>query len=49
MKHTLIKNARIINDGDDYFADIHIKGERIEQVAPSINLPAEIKYEEINA
>lgn len=49
MKHTLIKNARIINDGKDYFADVHINGERIEKVAPVINLSSEIKYDEINA
>lgn len=49
MKHTLIRSARIIDDGKDYFADVHIKGERIEKVSPTINLPAEISYEEINA
>jgi dihydroorotase len=49
MKHTLIKNARIIDDGEDYFADVHINGERIAKVAPVINLPSEIKYDEINA
>jgi dihydroorotase len=49
MKHKLIKNARIINDAEDYFADVHINGERIEKVAPVINLSSEIKYDEINA
>ena len=49
MKHTLIRNARIIDDSKDYFADVHIKGDRIENVAPTINLPAEIQYDEVNA
>lgn len=49
MKHTLIKNARIIDDSKDYFADVHINGDRIEKVAPAINLPADIRYDEINA
>ncbi|MEY4728616.1 MAG: hypothetical protein RLZZ390_1140 [Bacteroidota bacterium] len=49
MKHTLIKNARIIDDGKDYFADVYIKGNRIEKVSASINLPIETKYDEVNA
>jgi dihydroorotase len=49
MRHTLIKNARIVDDGKDYFADVHIKGDRIEKVAPAINLPNETKYDELNA
>jgi len=49
MKHTLIKNARIIDDGKDFYADVHIKGNRIEKVAPIINLPNEIQYDEVNA
>lgn len=49
MKHTLIKNVRIIDDGKDYFADVYIKGNRIEKVSASINLPIETKYDEVNA
>lgn len=49
MKHTLIKNVRIIDDGKDFYADVHIKGNRIEKVAPIINLPNEVQYDEVNA
>jgi dihydroorotase len=49
MKHTLIKNARIIDNGKDFYADVHIKGDRIEKVAPIINLVAEIQYDEVFA
>ena len=49
MKHTLIKNVRIIDDGKDFYADVHIKGNRIEKVAPTINLPNEVQYDEVNA
>jgi dihydroorotase len=49
MKKTLIRNARIIDNGEDYFADVYINGDRIEKVSPAISLPAEIKYDEVNA
>jgi dihydroorotase len=49
MKHTLIKQARIIDDGNDFIADVYIKDERIEKVSSTINLPSSIATNEINA
>lgn len=48
MKHTLIKQARIIDDGNDFIADVYIKGERIEKVDATISLPSQLLAEEIN-
>lgn len=47
MKHTLIKNARIIDDGKDVVSDVYIKGERIEKIAANISLPSQLHVEEI--
>ena len=47
MKHTLIKNARIIDDGKDVFSDVYIKGERIEKIAGNMSLPSQLQVEEI--
>lgn len=49
MKHTLIKQARIVDDGNDFIADIYIKGERIEKISSTINLPSSVTVNEINA
>ena len=48
MKHTLIKNIRIVDDGKDFISDIYIKNERIEKVATNISLPQALSVEEIN-
>lgn len=47
--NTLIKNAQIINEGKIVSSDIFIMGERIEKIAPSISLPDNLQYNEINA
>lgn len=49
MAHTLIKNARIVDDGKDFIADLHVKNDRIEKIAPIVSLPASIQYHEVNA
>ena len=49
MKHTLIKQARIIDDGNDFIADIYIRGERIEKISSTVNLPSSTAVNEINA
>lgn len=36
MKTTLIKNAMLINEGSAFKADVRIKGQRIEQIAPEL-------------
>lgn len=47
MKHTLIKNVRIIDDGKDVVSDVYIKGERIEKIAANISLSSQLQVEEI--
>jgi dihydroorotase len=47
--HTVIRNARIINEGQDFSGDIYIVDERIEKVGTSIKIPSYINYNEINA
>ena len=49
MDQTVIRNARIINEGKDFFGDVHVAGERIERIDPTIELPSYIHYKEINA
>ena len=34
---TIIKNARLINEGKDYYADLTLTGERIENIASSLS------------
>ncbi len=47
MKTTLIKNARLVNEGEIYFADVLIKGQFIEKIErQGIAMPAD---ETINA
>ena len=46
---TIIRNARIINEGNCIVADILIANERIEKIGTSINLPAGSSIREINA
>jgi dihydroorotase len=46
---TIIRNARIINEGNSMIADILIANERIEKIGTSINLPAGSSIKEINA
>ena len=38
MQTTLIKNARIINENSITEADLRIRGQRIEQIAPSLSI-----------
>lgn len=49
MDHIVIRNARIINEGNDFHGDVHVAGERIQKIAPKINLPSYLNYREINA
>lgn len=46
MSSILIKAATIVNEGQQFVADLLVKNGYIEQIAPSINLPAD---QEINA
>lgn len=46
MAHSIIKNALIINRGSGQYADLHIKDERIEKIAPNISL--KFKHNEIS-
>lgn len=46
---TIIRNARIINEGTSMVADILIANERIEKIGTSINLPGGSSINEINA
>jgi dihydroorotase len=38
MSRTVLKNARIINEGADYYADLLIHQGRIERIAPQISI-----------
>jgi dihydroorotase len=48
MKHTIIKNARIVDDGKDFISDVYIKGERIEKIASNISLSSQQAFDEID-
>ncbi len=47
-KNTLIKQATLINEGQQYTADVWIQDERIHKIAPFINIEG-ASYQEINA
>lgn len=47
MQKYLIKNIHIVNENKIVTADVLIDGERIQQIAPQISIPAS-KYTEIN-
>ncbi len=49
MRHTLIKNARIINEGIITHGDMLIVDKRIEKIAPQISIPTNLSFKEINA
>lgn len=49
MKYTLIKNARIIDDGNDFFADVLIRSGLIERIDSGITIAQRHNYDEINA
>jgi adenine deaminase len=49
MSHTIIKNARIINEKQDFHGDIHIRNERIEKIDTTIGLPWNMLVKEIDA
>lgn len=42
MKRTLLKNARLVNEGEIRNCDVMIVGERIEKIASSIDAPGEV-------
>ena len=46
MKDYLIKNATIINEGEQFVADVYIKNKRIEKIGSNLQIPNAI---EINA
>jgi len=48
MKHKLIKNIRIVDDGKEFISDVYIKGERIEKIASNISLSTTLAFDEIN-
>lgn len=48
MKHKLIKNIRIVDDGKEFISDVYIKGERIEKIASNISLSPTLAFDEIN-
>ena len=37
MNSILIKNGRIINEGDEFLSDIYIEGNKIKEISPSIS------------
>ena len=49
MSHTIIKNARIINEKQDFHGDVYIRNERIEKIDTSIGLPWNMLVKEIDA
>ena len=49
MKHILIRNARIVDDGNEYYSDLYITRGRIERIAANIRLSPQLQVEEINA
>ena len=38
MNRILIKNGRIINEGNEFLSDIYIEGDKIKEISPSISL-----------
>ncbi len=49
MKYKIIKNATIVNEGKITHGDILIKNDRIEKIAPVIDIKSSASYHEINA
>jgi dihydroorotase len=49
MSHILIKNARIINEGQEVTGDVHIQDRRIAKIDRQIGLSPQLHYQEINA
>lgn len=49
MSHILIKNARIINENQDFSGDVHIQDQRIAKVDRQIELNPQLRYQEIDA
>ncbi|MEY4629280.1 MAG: hypothetical protein RLZZ595_1606 [Bacteroidota bacterium] len=45
MKHTLIKNVRIVDGGRDFISDVYIKGERVEKIASNISLSPHLQVD----
>jgi dihydroorotase len=45
MKHTLIKNVRIVDGGRDFISDVYIKGERVEKIASNISLSPQLQVD----
>jgi len=46
---TIIRGAKIVNEGEIFYADVLISGERIEKIDSSINIKSPTAYYEINA
>jgi len=44
MKKTLIKNAQVVNEGKINTLDVLIIGERIEKIAPQIDIKGDAHY-----
>lgn len=49
MSHYVIKNARIINEENDFHGDVYIRNQRIEKISSSISIPSQFRVEEIDA
>ena len=49
MNQVLIKNARIINEGQELTGDVHIKDGRINKIDRQIELSQNLRYQEIDA
>lgn len=49
MSHILIKNARIINEDQDFVGDVHIQEQRIAKIDKQIGLSSTLRYQEIDA
>jgi len=49
MKIILIKNAKIVNEGNISEADVLVKNQRIEKICPKISLGGSMNYLEIDA
>lgn len=49
MSHALIKNARIINEDQEFEGEVHLHDQRIVQIGKQIGLNPALRYQEIDA
>ncbi|MFM7646303.1 MAG: dihydroorotase [Sphingomonadales bacterium] len=49
MSHIIIKNARIINEGQDFVGEVHIQDQRIAKIDRHVGLASNLRYQEIDA